>query len=272
MPSPRIRLFTIPLRFAGAALMMIFFLWTALPCLFPPTRPVIMLGFPLQGATVVIDPGHGGIDSGVTSDRIEEKNITLAISQELVKLLKQAGATSILTRCRDEDISYLFPGETSSRYQRDIKARVKIINESGADLFVSIHIDSCTDPSIRGAIAFYNQKHPKNKLLAETIQKHLNPAVNTNVQPGEYVHQDIKEGSYYILNETEVPGVIMEVAFMTNPTDRELIVQKSHQVRIAQSLFMGILEYLHIHDQEQGERQELEQEQEQEQQHEQNRS
>ncbi len=252
MHGPKIRFLTIPPGTTGAALVILLLVWAALTCLPSPARPAIRLGFPLQGAVVVIDPGHGGIDSGVTSGRIEEKNINLAVSLELGRLLEQAGATAILTRSRDEDISHLLPEEADSRYRRDIKARVKIINESRADLFISIHIDSCTDPSIRGAIAFYNQKYPENKLLAERVQSHLNPVVNINPQPGEYVHQDIKEGSYYILNEARVPGIIIEIAFMTNPTDRELIVQHSYRIKVAQALFMGILEYVYTHDQEQG--------------------
>lgn len=249
MPSPKIRLLTIPPGAVGAALVIAFLAWAALAHLFSPARMVIMLGFPLQGSTVVIDPGHGGIDSGVTSHQIEEKTITLAVGLELSRLLEQAGAAAILTRSRDEDISHLLPEEVDSRYRRDIKGRVKVINESRPDLFISIHIDSCTDPSVRGAIAFYNRKYPENKLLAETVQRHVNPVAAMNARPGEYIHQEIKEGSYYILNEAQVPGIIMEIAFMTNPTDRELMVQQSYQKKIAQALFMGILEYLSIPDQ-----------------------
>ncbi len=249
MHNPKIRILTIPPGTTGAALIIIFLTWAALAYFFSPARSAIMLGFPLQDTSIVIDPGHGGIDSGVTSHQIEEKNITLAVGLELGRLLEQVGATVIFTRCRDEDISHLLPEEADSRYRRDIKARVKIINESRADLFISIHIDSCVDPSIRGAIAFYNRKYPENRLLAETVQGHLNPVVSMNARPGEYIHQDIKEGSYYILNEASVPGIIMEIAFMTNPTDRELIVQPGYQVKVAQALFMGLLEYLHTRDQ-----------------------
>ncbi len=248
MPRPKVKLLTIPPGAAGVALVVIFFAWATLSQILTPAQAVIRLGFPLPGTIVVVDPGHGGIDSGVTSHQIEEKNIALAVSLELGRLLEQTGATAILTRSRDEDISHLLPEEADSRYRRDIKARVKIINESQAALFISIHIDSCIDPNIRGAIAFYNQKYPENKLLAASVQRQMNRITSLNVQPGEYIHQEIKEGSYYILNESQVPGIIIEIAFMTNPTDRELIVQPGYQKEVARALYMGILEYLYTHD------------------------
>ena len=140
---------------------------------------------------------------------------------ELRRLLQQAGAEVMMTRETDEDVSRHIPGDPASRYQRDMNGRVKLINESGADLFVSLHINYFYDPSIRGAIVFYNNSRPENKLLAEMIQKNINPVVAVNPRPGQYVHQEIKEGDYLLLNYATIPGVIVEMGFITNPDERE---------------------------------------------------
>ncbi len=163
---------------------------------------------------------------------------------ELDRYLRQAGATVVLTRSIDEDVSRHITDSSVSRYHRDLQGRRKLINESGGDLFISLHIDSCADPSVRGAITFYKNNRPENKLLAECIQKNLNPVVRANPGEGHYFHQNIREGDYYLLNEAAIPGVILEMGFMTSPADRELLVQPGYRRKLAEGIFMGMVEYL----------------------------
>ena len=151
----------------------------------------------------------------------------------------------IMTRERDEDVSRHIPGSEGSRYQRDMNSRVKLINESGADLFVSLHINHIYDPTVRGAIVFYCNSRPENKLLAEAIQKNINPVVAVNPRPDQLIHQNTKEGSYLVLNSSEIPGVIVEMAFMTSPEDRVLLKQERYRKELAQALLIGIAEYIY---------------------------
>ncbi len=211
------------------------------------SRPAtIYYGYPLKSVRVLIDPGHGGIDPGSHHNgSITEKEIVLSVALELRRILEQAGAEVIMTRETDEDVSHHIPGSEGSRYQRDMKSRVKLINESGAELFVSLHINDIYDPTVRGAIVFYCNSRPENKLLAEAIQKNLNPVVAVNPRPDQLIHQKTKEGSYLVLNCAEIPGVIVEMAFMTSPDDRKLLKQDSYRNKLAQAILIGIAEYIY---------------------------
>lgn len=245
----KIKLAVVPPGAMALTIMLIFF--TALQLLSqgaaPPDRPVIHLGFPLSGFTVVVDPGHGGIDPGTHYNTlITEKEIVLAVGLELAGLLRQAGARVVMTRTTDEGTGGIIPPGSDTPYHRDLKGRLKMINESGADLFVSIHINYCEDPGTRGAIAFYSEKLPENLLLAEAIHKYINPVVAANPQEGEYFHQQPKVNGYFILNHGNIPGVILEIGFISSPADRQLLVQDSYQNQIARAIFMGLVEYLHL--------------------------
>lgn len=218
-------------------------------CIFvlPSSRfAAIYYGHPLQGVAVVIDPGHGGIDPGVHhNDTFTEKEVVLSVGLALQRLLEQAGAHVVMTRDTEGDVSHHLPDSAGSRYQRDVNSRIKIINESGADLFVSLHLDSIYDPDVRGAIVYYCGSRPGNKMLAEIIQKNINPVVAVNPLSGQYIHQQIKEGSYKVLNCAEIPGVIVEMGFMTSPADRELLKQQQYREKLAQAVFLGIVEYIY---------------------------
>ena len=212
----------------------------------PPSSPAIYLGLPLNGVTVAIDPAHGGIDPGSHyNNMLTEKEVVLAMGLHLHDLLEQSGATIIMTRESDQDTSEHYPHQSLNRYQRDIRGRIKIINESEADFFISLHIDSCVDANVRGAITFYNDRFPENEILAKIIQKNVNPIVRKDPEPEQYFHQKVKEGSFFILNDTIIPGVLLEAAFITSPADRELLQQEEHRKELARALFMGIVEYVY---------------------------
>ncbi len=213
----------------------------------PPARLVsLYYGSPLKGIILAIDPGHGGIDSGTHFQAvILEKDIVLEVGLELRRLLEQAGAQVMITREKDEDLSSHYPDETMAQHRRDVRGRVKLINASGADLAISLHINSIYDNSVRGPITFYSGGDPENKRLAETIQKNINPLFSADARPGQLVHQHPRESNdYYILNESNMPSVLLEMAFMTSPDDRELLKSKSFRKKISRGIFMGIVEYL----------------------------
>lgn len=238
----------VPPAAGGAVLACAVLLWIG-SLFYPAARPVsLYYGRPLKGSVIVLDPGHGGIDSGSHYEgRILEKDIVLAVGLELRRLLSQAGATVIMTRERDEDTSKYIPGDPASRYQRDMHGRLKVINESGADLFISLHLNSFSDPTVRGAIAFYNPGRPDNKILAETIQKQVNPLMASDPKPGQTVHSSPKEGSYFLTNEANIPGIILEMGFMTSPIDREIFTQPRNQGKLSQAIFLGIVEYIYTY-------------------------
>lgn len=237
-----------PLFWPLLALLALFIIAAVAPTLSPSAGLVsLYYGSPLKGITVAIDPGHGGIDSGAHFESvILEKEIVLEIGLSLRRLLEQAGARAVLTREKDEDLSRYFPDETLALHRRDIRGRVNLINASGAGLALSLHINTIYDSSVRGPITFYAGRDGENKRLAESIQRNINPLFSAETKPGQLMHQDPQESNaYYILNETDMPTVLLEMGFMTNPDDRKLLTEKQFQNKIARAIFLGVVEYVY---------------------------
>ncbi len=224
------------------------FVFAAATLAFSPSAGLVSLyyGSPLKGVTVAIDPGHGGIDSGAHFESVMlEKEIVLEIGLELRRLLEQAGARVMITRKKDEDLSRHYSDDNLPRHRRDLRGRVKLINAAAADLSISLHINSIYDTSVRGPIAFHAGGNPENKRLAEALQNNLNPLFSADAKPGQLVHQHPQESNvFYILNEVDMPSVLLEAAFMTNPDDRELLSSKSFRKKIARAIFMGVVQYI----------------------------
>jgi N-acetylmuramoyl-L-alanine amidase len=198
----------------------------------------------LNQVTVIIDPGHGGIDGGVSRGGLLEKDITLEVAKILKKMLENKGCDVKMTRETDTDVSHLIPGGPETRYRRDVHSRTKFVNESNGDLYVSIHVDSCDDPSIRGAIVFHSKNNEESLNLATIIQSHLNKVTVINPQAGEYFHQEVKEGDFHILNNAVIPGVLAEVGFITNANDRKLLATHSYRKKLAEAICNGIVDFL----------------------------
>jgi N-acetylmuramoyl-L-alanine amidase len=123
---------------------------------------------------VVIDAGHGGIDGGTNRGALLEKDITLKTAQKLKAVLEREGCSVIMTRNADVSLDGL-NRSSSSRHKRDLNARVGISNGSGADLFISIHVNSLAgDSSEKRLHRLYGSRFPQSEILAHEIQNALN--------------------------------------------------------------------------------------------------
>lgn len=199
----------------------------------------------LNEITVIIDPGHGGIDGGVSrGDDLLEKDINLEIAKLLRACLIKKGCSVKMTRETDKDVSHLIPGGPETRHRRDVHSRAKYINESNGDLFISLHVNSCDDPYTRGAITFYAAHSEESLILAEIIQGYLNLVTVTDPESGEYYHKGIKTGDLYILNNTVIPGVLVEVGFITNDNDKKLLGTREHRKRLAEAICNGVVAFI----------------------------
>jgi len=195
-----------------------------------------------ESGIIVIDPGHGGIDGGTNKDGILEKDINLSIAKKLKDILEKAGYKVIMTR--EEDISLeQLSDKGGSRHQRDLNARVDIINNSNAQLFVSIHVNcNMKRPATDGSIVFYSDKYEQNKILAYNIQRALNDMI---INGKKRTIHDPQQGKYFILNNAQIPGVIVETAFISNPVERQLLLKEEFQRQIAEKIAQGIIDYLY---------------------------
>lgn len=190
---------------------------------------------------IVIDPGHGGIDGGTNKEGVLEKEINLDISKKLKYFLQQKGFAVIMTRESDISLETL-DNSSKSRHMRDLNARTNIINNSNAQLFLSIHVNcNFKKPSTDGAIVFYNERFEQSKALAFNIQRALNTmAVNGKKRT---VHQPAK-AKYFVLDNSNIPGVIIETAFMSNNTERHEMVKDAFKEEISKYIVQGIEDYL----------------------------
>ena len=186
---------------------------------------------------VAIDSGHGGIDPGkIGVGGIYEKDVNLAISVKLKKLLEQSGITVIMTRSDDNG---LYNESDTNKKASDMKKRCSIINESNADAVVSIHQNSYTSPEIQGAQVFYYGQSENGKKLAEILQT----ALIEQVDPDNHRATKANE-SYYLLKKTPTPTVIVECGFLSNPIEAELLLQDDYQDQLVNAIYTGIKTYL----------------------------
>lgn len=189
--------------------------------------------FKLIGKVIYIDPGHGGVDPGTIYKDIYEKDINLSICLKLQQLLEQEGAIVYLTRYSDYDLSNI---NSYQRKKSDLNNRAKIINGSGADMYISIHLNSINSSTWSGAQVFYDDINKNNKELANIMKQQFEKDLNSN--------REIKEISTMLMNrKITVPGILIEAGFLSNPNDRYLLQQSDYQLKIAQSITSGIKKY-----------------------------
>lgn len=189
----------------------------------------------LDGVQVVLDPGHGGKDDGARSNEAKEQDINLKIAKKLKTLLEQSGAHVAMTR---EGAYDLASANAANRKKEDMKKRIEIINNDKTDLFLSIHLNSYPNTSVKGAQAFYAPKNEVSKVFADIVQKHFKSLTNTKMTS--------KPGDYYILNNATKIGSLVECGFLSNPDDREKLITDDYQEKVAQTLYDSILEYFNF--------------------------
>lgn len=185
----------------------------------------------------MVDAGHGGIDPGkIGVNNALEKDINLAIALKLERNLRENGIRVVMTRTDDNG---LYKANDTNKKVRDMKNRLEIIEQAKPALAVSIHQNSYPDPSVSGVQVFYYKDSVKSKEAAETMQAQM---IQTLKPSKERVAKE--NGSYYLLKKTSVPIVIVECAFMSNPTEAELLTQDSYQERVAWAIYMGIMQII----------------------------
>ena len=186
----------------------------------------------LLGKVIYLDAGHGGIDAGAESNKIKEKDINLILVKKLEKELVRKGAVVYLTRDGDYDLSK----SKSNRKRSDLANRAKLINESGANLYISIHLNSTTSSAWRGLQIFYNKVNDENKIIANT----LNDIIKSNLSN---VREVKEENNYYMYKRINIPGVLIEAGFISNPSDNYILRTDDYQNKLVNNIVLGIIKY-----------------------------
>ena len=204
----------------------------------------LFLPDPLSGVKVVIDPGHGGIDGGASHGDIVERDITLSMSLKLEKELKSKGATVVMTRTKEGDaISEHKPNEnyptTRARKMADLLLREEIINNSEADLVISLHVNAVPEERWRGAQVFYHVDGQEGgQLLAKSIQG----AIREDIGNTEREALAIKQ--VYILKKAKAPAVLVETGFLSNNEERALLTSDKYQNQMVEAIAKGVSRYV----------------------------
>ena len=178
---------------------------------------------------IVIDPGHGGSDSGAQHNGLTEKVLTLDISKRLRALLVARGWIVKMTRTTDVDV---YGPNASDR--AELQARCDVANAAGARMFVSVHINSFTTSELNGTTTYYYK--PTDRLFAAAIQRHLMSSVTTK-------DDGVRRENFYVVRHTTMPAVLVETAFISNPSDAALMRQPSFLENVAVGIANGIKEY-----------------------------
>lgn len=181
---------------------------------------------PLEGWRIVVDAGHGGEDRGACyfPDALIEKEINLDMSQRLGTALEAAGAEVFYTRTDDVFVS--------------LEDRAEHANAVAAHLFISLHVNRIPNhPECFGAQTFYYPTSEASKTLAEFIQAEL-----LRVDPENY--RQAQSGNYKVLRLTKMPAVIVEIAFMTNARDRQLLQDDAYRNDITRAIVAGVIGYV----------------------------
>lgn len=203
------------------------------------TVPTVSL--PVTGKTIVIDAGHGKPDEGAESlNGTTEAETNLKIALKLQNLLEQSGTTVILTRSDENGIYDIDSKTLKQKKISDIRNRVKIGNETSADIFVSIHLNQIPQNKYYGWQTFYKSGNEKGKKLAELIQSNLNKSIQ---KENNRIAKTID--NIYIIKHVDIPTVIVECGFLSNPTEEKLLLQDEYQNKLAWGIYNGIIDYFY---------------------------
>ena len=213
-----------------------------IPILFEPIHKTTIGSyiFPMKNKVIVIDPGHGGMDPGASGKTgVTEDKINLKISLKLSRLVEQSGGVAILTRVDDKGLYTDGNAKVRSKKNEDLRKRNDIINNSGADVFISIHLNSFPQAKYYGAQTFYQKGSSEGKRLAELIQEELKGNIeNENHRMAKSIN------TIFLLKDKPMPSALVECGFLSNPEEERLLQDDKYQDKIAWAIFVGIARFL----------------------------
>ena len=196
-------------------------------------------GEPIEERIVILDAGHGNPDGGAVSDNgTIEADITLQITQKVKNILEQENIKVILTRSDENGIYDQNAKTISQKKISDIRNRVKIGNNSKADIFVSIHLNKIEQEKYWGWQCFFKNNNENSKKLAQSIQNGLNTSIQKN-----NTRVPMKINKVYLVDHVEIPITVVECGFLSNNEEEKLLQEDEYQEKLAWGIYQGIKEY-----------------------------
>ena len=189
---------------------------------------------PKTAHTIVIDAGHGGRDGGAIGvSGTTESELNLMYAKQLSSLCKEYGMKVILTR---SDMNGLYDENASNKKKSEMEKRKKIINESGAEIMVSLHMNAFPLSSSEGAQVFYAKGDNLGFNLAKSVQESICSSFKS-------ARDYVTVGDYFVLNSANIPSILIECGFLSNPNEEALLKSEDYCKNFCYSILAGILSY-----------------------------
>lgn len=203
----------------------------------PESKQVFYL--PITNKIIAIDPGHGGPDPGkVSKNGLMEDELNLEIALNLKRLIEQSGGIVIMTRETEEGLHSPLAKTLREMKREDLHKRKEIVDKNESHIFVSIHLNSFTKTNYHGAQAFYKKDSKESEKLALIIQDGLRNILDPDNNREPQDRDDI-----FLLNEIDIPSVLIECGFLSNEREAELLADELYQEKVAWSIYIGIMNY-----------------------------
>ena len=189
----------------------------------------------LAGHSITIDAGHGGNDSGAIGPTgVTEKSVTLRVALALQKILASEGATVYMTRTTDTEVS---PKGADASDIEELQARCDVANQHDSDIFISIHMDSFTNGAAKGTTGYYYALgSKKSRDLADKVRAGVIDQIGTS-------SRGTQSCNFYVVKHTDMPATLVEVAFISNPTEEKLMNSEDGVQKAAQGIADGIADF-----------------------------
>ena len=189
----------------------------------------------IGGKRIVLDPGHGGSDTGAIGPTgVTEKSIALRIAKRLKALLEAEGAEVILTPTEDTEVS---PKKAKATDVEELQARCDIANQNSADIFLSIHLDAFSGPEAHGTTGYYYEMGSADSTrLADCVKRGVLRRLGT-------LDRGTKPCAFYVCRHTDMPAMLLETAFVSNPREEQMMNSEEGVENAAQGIAAGIAEY-----------------------------
>lgn len=187
----------------------------------------------VEGHTIVLDAGHGGSDTGaIGPSGLTEKEVTLAVTQKVRDILENSGAHVVMTRDSDRDVYGV-----NATDRQELQARVDVsLREPATEIFVSVHCNAFSSPSAHGVETYYYAGSPLGYRLAALLDEEL-------LRAGGLQDRGVKDANFYVLRHSAVPASLVELAFITNYQEEQLLADEGYQSGLAEAIARAIGRY-----------------------------
>lgn len=183
----------------------------------------------LKDKLVVIDPGHGGSDPGAIGVQgTREKQVNLVVAMLVKANLEKAGAKVLMTRETDIDVAVL-----RGNGRGELQSRTVFANANRADVFISVHHNAALRPTASGTGTYYYPKTLYDGILAGSLQEAM-------VQAGGLANYGVRTANFYVVKNVTMPAALLEIGFLSNAQEEQILTDPDFQRKIAQGIVTGI--------------------------------